>query len=221
MRRPIIALAAAACLATAACTTDDTAQSPPTDEVTTAATTDAAPATETPEVTAEVTETPKGPPTETGSEDGGMTSEDIDLADHTFVITPQQAIDTATQEAGGGLVHSLELDWSQRHSAWVYELDVLVGNVDHDIDIHADTGEILEHERDDTDDQEQAIDLGSPMTWETARDKALGAVSGRITSWKLEWDDGRAGYQFDIMASTDDDIEVEVDAETGAVRIDD
>lgn len=127
----------------------------------------------------------------------------------------------ATEKAGGGFVHSLELDWSRYHGAWVYEMDVLVGTMDHDVDINADTGEVLELDRDETDDVEKAIDLDAPMTWETARDKALGAAQGRITSWKLEYDDEMTSYEFDIEDSSGDEIEVAVNTATGAVSIDD
>lgn len=223
MRRPIIAVAAAACLTTAACTTDtDPGETPPPTDVTTTTTTTDAPA-ETADATnpAEESETPKGPPPESDTADGGATGRDVDLADQTFGISPQQAIDTAVQEAGDGIVHALELDWSDDHGAWVYEVDVLVGSVDHDLDIAADTGEILEHDQDNTDDREQAIDPASPMTWETARDEALAAVQGRITSWKLEWDDDHASYEFDIEDATGDETEVEINVDTGDVRVDD
>lgn len=221
MRRQIIAIAAAACLTTAACTTDtDTAETPPPADVTTA--TEEAPSEAVdPTTPAEESETPKGPPPESNPADASATGPDVDLADQAFDITPQQAIDTAVQEAGDGTVHSLELDWSGEHSAWVYEVDVLVGSVDHDFDINADTGEVLEHDQDDTDDQEQAINLDSPMTWETARDKALGAVQGRVTSWKLEWDDDHTSYEFDIEDASGDETEVEINVDSGDVRIDD
>lgn len=223
MRRQAIAVAAVACLATAACTTTDPAETPgPTNVPTTTVAASEPTDTETP---GSETETPNpGAPTggaESSPAGSETTPEDVDLAGTTFALTPQQAIDRGLAEAGDGVVHSIELDWSRRNSAWVYELDILVGNMDHDLDINADTGEILEHEQDDTDDQEQAINLDSPMTWETARDKALDAVQGRITSWKLEWDDKTTSYEFDIENSTGDEVEVEVNVQTGAVTIDD
>ncbi len=220
MRRHLIALAVAACIAATGCTSADPTDTPaPTVMATsTSGSTDPVPTEATVEETsAEESGTPEaGESTQTDSP-----GEDADLATQTFSITPQQAIDKGLEKSGDGIVHSIELDWSRYHNAWVYELDILVGDVDNDVDVHADTGEILEHEQDDTDDQEQAIDLDSPMTWETARDKALDAVQGRITSWKLEWDDKATSYEFDIEDSTGDEIEVEVNAQTGAVTLDD
>lgn len=238
MRRQLATLAAAACLTTAACATTDPTPTPtPTDTTTivletippestavasseTASTAPVSPEPSVAQTSSLESETP-GTAGGTQSADAGATGRDVDLADHTFAVTPQQAIDQGKEAAGGGIVHSIELDWSRYHDAWVYELDILVGNIDHDIDIQADTGDILDHDRDDTDDTEKAIDLTSPMTWENARDKAQNAVQGRITSWKLEWDDNRTSYEFDIEDSSGDEIEVSIDANTGRVEIDD
>ena len=219
MRRPILALAAAACLAATACS-----PSQPADTVTPTVVVSTTMASSEPvasETSMEVSETPETSPSASMSTTGDPTGEDVDLATQTFEILPQDAMDKAIEKAGGGFVHSIELDWSRYHDAWVYELDVLVGTMDHDVDINADTGEVLELERDDTDDVEEAISLDSPMTWETARDTALDAVQGRITSWKLEYDDDYTAYEFDIKDSSGDEIEVEINVETGKVVIDD
>lgn len=69
--------------------------------------------------------------------------------------------------------------------------------------------------------RQQAINLDFPMTWEIARDKALGAVRGRITGWKLKWDNTSTSYAFDIENSTGDEVELEINVQTGAVSIDD
>ncbi len=229
MRRQLIALAAAACLTATACATTDPGQTPdptPAEVTTTVGTSEPATSespvgeTESPEPSSSEPSSPEPSATDSETADDA-TERDVDLATHAFALTPQQAIAKGTAEAGDGIVHSIELDWSQHHDAWVYELDILVGNIDHDIDLDADTGEILDHDRDDTDDKEQVINLDSPMNWETARDKALDAVQGRITSWKLEWDDDYTSYEFDIEDSSGDETEVEINVDTGAVKIDD
>lgn len=236
MRRPIIAFAAAACLGLSACapsTPSDTrtptemASGPAESATPTTSPSSAGAPSSSPSVSPSMTKSPSASaspsasPSATASASAKATAESVDLATQTFAISPQDAIRIATEKAGGGFAHSLELDWSRYHGAWVYELDVLVGTMDHDIDINADTGEVLELERDDTDDQEKAIDLDSPMKWEEARDLALQSVKGRITSWKLEYDDKYTAYEFDIEDSSGDEIEVEVNVATGKVAIDD
>ncbi len=237
MRRHIIALAAAACLSATACSPaqpTETATPTPTDVVTSATmesseptTSATATETETPEVSpsgsASVTpaESASASSSPSGSPSGAATAENVDLATQTFAISAQDAMLTAVEKAGGGFVYSIELDWSRYNNAWVYELDVLMGTMDHDVDINADTGEVLELDRDETDDVEQAVSLDSPMSWESARDKALGAVQGRVTGWKLEYDDDYTAYEFEIEDSSGDDIEVEINVTTGKVKIDD
>jgi len=116
-------------------------------------------------------------------------------------------------------VHSLELDWSARHAAWVWQIDTLVGTSDHDVQIHADSGTVLAHDQERTDDREQAVDPTSPLPVAEAMAAALALREGTVRSWKLEWDDGRREYQFDIEQSGRTD-EVLVDVETGRARLD-
>ena len=237
MRRHIIALAAAACLSATACSPGpptETATPTPTAVVTSATTASPEP---TMSATATKTKTPKASPSASvsatpstspsasasasASPSGKATAENVDLATQTFAISPQDAMEKAIEKAGGGFVYSIELDWSRYHSAWVYELDVLMGTMDHDVDINADTGEVLELEREETDDVKQAVSLDSPMSWETARDKALDAVQGRVTGWELEYDDDYTAYEFEIEDSSGDDIDVEINVATGKIKIDD
>ena len=240
MRRQLIALAAAACLATTACSpamtneapTDATPPAVDSSEPTTVETSVEAETTKpsptasesgTPGAspTASESGTPGASPTASPSSSGEATAEDVDLATQTFAISAPDAMLTAVEKAGGGFVYSIELDWSRYHNAWVYELDVLMGTMDHDVDINADTGEVLELERDETNDKKQAVSLDSPMSWESARDKALAAVQGQVTGWKLEYDDDYTAYEFGIVDSSGDEIEVEINVTTGTVRIDD
>jgi len=60
------------------------------------------------------------------------------------------------------------------------------------------------------------------MTYDEAIEIALGVEPGRVSGWDLDSDDGRIQYTIDIDRSSDgDDVEVEVDVETGQTRVDD
>jgi len=74
-------------------------------------------------------------------------------------------------------------------------------------------------EQDRTDDQEQAIDLAQPMAYDAALEKALAARDGELRGWKLEWDDGRRQYQFDI-AQEGVENEVTVLVDSGQLTVD-
>lgn len=165
------------------------------------------------------TESTSAEPTPDSSESQRTTAQDADLAEVDFNTDAQAAIDKSADEVGDGVVHALEIDWDEDYSAWVWSVKTLVGTTDFKVKIDADTGEILKKESDDTDDKEEAIDLNSPMTPEDAQQKALAEQDGAIRSWKLEWDDGRREYQFDI-GDIDDTVEVTVDVESGNVTLD-
>ena len=116
-------------------------------------------------------------------------------------------------------VHAIEIDWEDDHNAWIWTVKTLVDGTDHEVDINADTGEIVKTEEDSTNDKEKAIDLNDPMTFEEARDKALEVREGRITEWKYEWDDNRPEFEFDIEKDGNSE-DVVVNAETGEAKED-
>lgn len=165
------------------------------------------------------TETSAAADSEPSSENSDETAMDADLAEVDFNTDAQAAIDKSTDEVGDGIVHAIEIDWDEDYNAWVWSVKTLVENTDHKVKINADTGEVLTKESDDTDDSEEAIDLDSPMTLQDAQQKALDEQDGAIRSWKLEWDDNRRTYQFDI-GDMDDTTEVSVDVESGDVTLD-
>lgn len=168
----------------------------------------------------EPTQNSSDTPTTGSSENSGATAQDADLADVSFSTDAQAAIDKSTDEVGDGIVHAIEIEWDEEdYDAWVWSVKTLVDTTDHKVKINADTGEILKQESDDTDDKEEAINLTSPMTPQDAQQKALDKLDGAIRSWKLEWDDGRREYQFDI-GDVDDTSEVTVDVDSGNVTID-
>lgn len=143
-----------------------------------------------------------------------------DLSNESLAISAEDAIKTAEEEVGNGIVHGIELDWDDKDEAWQYEVSILDGNTDHDIEIDAETGEIVKHEQDSTDDKEKAIDLNDPMTFDDALKLAQNKADGKLVSWKLEFDDGKQEYQFDFEKGSED-VEVTVDTDSKRVSVDD
>lgn len=159
------------------------------------------------------------------SDDSGSsdtTSADIDLASDETQISAADALDISAKEVDGGdsaIVHAIELEYSDGSERWEWSVKTLVDGTDHKVKIDADSGDIIKHEKDSTDDEEKAIDLDDPMPFSEAKDIALDARDGRIVSWKYEWDDGRYEYEFDIEADGQTE-EVNVNAETGDTKVD-
>lgn len=155
----------------------------------------------------------------TKSDSSGL-PEDADLSKETPSVTPEDAIATAKKEAKDGLVHAIELDFDERDGAWQYEVKIIDGSTDFDVEIDAESGEAVDVEKDTTDDKEKAIDLKDPMTYDEALELAQDKASGRLDGWKLESDDDRIEYQFDFDDGGEE-IEVSVDVESERVSVDD
>ncbi|MGO1226208.1 MAG: PepSY domain-containing protein [Brachybacterium sp.] len=165
------------------------------------------------------------------SDDGGATGsaqqepaaaalpEDADLATEELPITAERALEIATETVGGGELVQIEIDHDDR--AWEWELELIADGTQHELDIDATTGEVTAHDTDDDDDQDPVVDVTSPMAYAEAIEIALGEEPGRVSGWDLDSDDGKIRYQIDIDRADGGDVDVEVDVETGEVRIDD
>lgn len=166
---------------------------------------------------------PTSPPTAADPATQAL-ARDADLRTDELPISAQEAIDIATDKVGATkIVHSVEIDWSDRHQTWKWEIEILKGDTDHEVEIDANTGEIISHDQDTSDDQEQAIDLENPLTQPEALRLATDRVDGALKGWKLTWDDGRIEYEFDLVdpaRGADKTVDVKVDVKTKKVRVD-
>lgn len=176
---------------------------------------------------AETEATPPATPSVSATPDAGgapaALDRSADLRTDQLAVGPKEAIDTATKEVGpGGIVHAIEVDWSRRHSTWTWEVNVLKDGTDHEVEIDANTGQVVNREQERTNDSEEPIDPETPLPFADALRLATDQVDGPLKAWKLEWDDGRREYQFDIAdpSRPDDETEVTVDVETKRVTVD-
>ena len=140
--------------------------------------------------------------------------ETADLREVELPVSANDAVETANGEAAAGFLYSIELDYSDSNSTWVYEVKILDGNTKHEVEIDAVTGDVIDSETDSTDDEEQEIVLGDPMEFSEALELATNEVNEPLRGWKYEHDDGRLTYEFDFGPPRDT-VEIGVDAETG------
>ncbi|SMY03578.1 Uncharacterized membrane protein YkoI [Brevibacterium sp. 239c] len=165
-------------------------------------------------------------PSDEGSTDEAKTSdsklfEDADLSKESPSTSAKDAVKTAQDKAKAkdGVLHAIELDYDSDDGKWEYDVKIMDGTTDHKVVIDADTGKVVRDESEDSDDKEKAIDLESPMTYDEAFDLAKKKGEGRLSGWKLEYDDGQREYQFDF----DDkgtETEVTVNVESKKVTVD-
>lgn len=210
MKLKIAAATAIAALALAGCSSDDNTDSVDTTPI---ETTDSAGAAGSDATTPEATDDkPADPATSEGK--------DRDLYTDPLPISAQDAMSRAADEAGGGTVYKLEIDWSDHYNTWKWEAEVLNEGKEYEVEMDAFTGDILETDVDSTDDQEQAINLEA-MSPEDAMKKVLDQAEGRVSSWKLQWDDGLMIYEVEVTGADGDDTEYNVDTASGNVTLDD
>lgn len=158
-------------------------------------------------------------PEESASKLGTHPAADADLRTVSFPTTGQDAVQIASDAAGAGFVYSIELDHDDSEDRWEWEIHILDGTTEHEIEIDAGSGAIVSHEKDSTNDTEQPVDLADPMTYDTALGLAVAKVDGTLHGWKLDWDDNVREYEFDLTRDGDD-IDVSVNVDTGEVTLD-
>lgn len=166
-----------------------------------------------------------GAPQSTEDSQGGEDSqgkglaEDADLSKESPTTSAEDAIAAARTQVKNGTLHAIELDYDRRDGMWQYSIKILDGTTDHEVIINAGSGEIVRDEKEETDDQEQAVDLSKPMTYDEGLELAQSKGQGRLEGWKLESDDGAVEYQFDFD-DNGQETEVTVNVESKQVTVD-
>lgn len=163
---------------------------------------------------------PAATPGSTQTSAAGTIAEDADLATTAMPVSVEDAIATAQKAAGDTDVTQIELDYSRPYSAWAWDIDLGAGNEQHEVKVNAETGEILENKTDTEDDPDTPINTSPTITPTAVMKAALGVQPGTISGWSLGHDNGVLVYEVDVRVGADE-VDVIVDAETGAARLDD
>ena len=146
----------------------------------------------------------------------------VDLADQKFDLTWQDALDQASEKFDGD-VSKIELE--VENGVYAYKIELLSDTQEFEYEINANTGDVLDEETDDLDQDEakterqnKSIDLDQVVSVEDAMTTALGEQDGRVKEWKLEGKSSGPRYEFDIEQSgSTSDVEIEVDAISGEI----
>lgn len=194
-------LSLSAVLLLAACDDNDTLDTTPADDDT--------------EMTDDAVEDPT---VEEGMDDAaddtsGDTGDSRGLEGMTFAVSLDDAIDLF-YETFGSDANIEEIQFDRDNGRFVYEMDGWDGEYEYELDIDAETGDVVKQEQDVDDDSDDALDLDGIITPQEAMDAALEASgSGYVEEWTLEVEDGRTLYEVDVQEGDDQ----EIDALTGDV----
>lgn len=142
------------------------------------------------------------------------------LESREFAVSFDQALDIFRDEVGQEDVQIKEVEFDEDDGQYVYEIEGYANGAEYDVEIDAETGDILESEMDDEDDfdGEDVIDIENIIQPNEAIQAAFEDANqeGYIDEWELEADDGQTLYEI----SFEDQDDRYVDAHTGEVFLD-
>ena len=140
------------------------------------------------------------------------------LETQTFDIDLSGAVDIFNETFPGASIS--DVDFEIENEGPKYSIDGFDGQNEYELDVHADTGDILSQETNsDTDPDDKAIDFDLIISPQEAMEIALeDAGSAKVRDWDLSVDDGRTVYEIDLEDEEPNLFDdVDVDAVTGEI----
>ncbi len=158
------------------------------------------------ETTTDTSDTAVDPDDSTANEGQGLESQtfttDVEAADQIFRDEFGQDV----------LIESIRLE--RENGRYVYEIDGFDSSNQYELEIDAETEEIISSEREADLEDDMSIEFEGLISSHEAMDIALSEVgSGTVTAWELDVDNGTTRYEIEI----DDDVEVDVEAYEGTI----
>ena len=137
-------------------------------------------------------------------------------------ITQDEAINAALEKVPG-TVEEVELE--DKKGTIVYEIELVsTDGTEHEVEVDAQTGEVLkveaddENENEEEDSQNQAkLAKQAKITEDEAINMALEKVPGTVNEIELEVENGTVVYEIEVLSTDGTEQEVKVDAQTGEV----
>ena len=137
-------------------------------------------------------------------------------------ITQDEAINAALEKVPG-TVEEVELE--DEKGTIVYEIELVsTDGTEHEVEVDAQTGEVLKVEADDDDENEEEdsqnqakLAKQAKITEDEAINMALEKVPGTVNEIELEVENGTVVYEIEVLSTDGTEQEVKVDAQTGEV----
>ncbi|MCP1449681.1 PepSY domain-containing protein [Priestia megaterium] len=137
----------------------------------------------------------------------------------TTTIEEAKAKDIALQKTDGGDITNIQLAIDD--GVKQYEIDITKGNKEYDVDIDSSSGNIIEfdeEQKDDEDEKEEELQNISPaISLDQAIKTALKSAKGTVNETDLDQENNRLVYEIEIDTADKREATVSVDAKNGAV----
>lgn len=148
-------------------------------------------------------------------------SQKSDLSQTSFDTSWQDAVDSAKKKFSGE-VSKIELEANDA-GRYAYKVEVINDTQKYETHIDANSGEVINEETDDLDDDERGtekdkkrLDLDKVVSLDDAMKTAQQEQAGAVNKWKLEGTSAGPRYEFDITPDgANEDREIKVDAISG------
>jgi len=137
----------------------------------------------------------------------------------TTTIEEAKAKDIALQKTDGGDITNIQLAIDD--GVKQYEVDITKGNKEYDVDIDSSSGNIIEfdeEQKDDEDEKEEELQNVSPaISLDQAIKTALKSAKGTVNETDLDQENNRLVYEIEIDTADKREATVSVDAKNGGV----
>ena len=137
----------------------------------------------------------------------------------TTTIEEAKAKDIALQKTDGGDITNIQLAIDD--GVKQYEVDITKGNKEYDVDIDSSSGNIIEfdeEQKDDEDEKEEELQNISPaISLDQAIKTALKSAKGTVNETDLDQENNRLVYEIEIDTTDKREATVSVDAKNGDV----
>jgi len=136
-------------------------------------------------------------------------------------ITQDEAINAALEKVPGT---AGEVELEDEKGTIVYEIELVsTDGTEHEVEVDAQTGEVLKVEADDDENEEEdsqnqdKLAKQAKITEDEAINAALEKVPGTVNEIELEVENGTVVYEIKVLSTDGTEQEVIVDAQTGEV----
>lgn len=155
----------------------------------------------------------------TSTTESSSSEQNSQAADSTTVdVSMQEAVDIYLNEYPNAQIE--EIEFEKEHGRWIYELSGALGDREYELEIDAESGEIVDRDEDDLDQNNRYLNLDKIIDPTEAVEIALQEIGedAILDGWELEVEthNGQDVPVYEIEFSNDN-REVDVHGETGEI----